>query len=45
MLSYLVVDRSLKLRGNLIEPLSINLDRLYEALIKYIALNSIKRLP
>jgi len=45
MHSYLVVDRSLKLRRNLIGPLSINLDRLYEALNKRIALISIKRLP
>ncbi len=45
MLSYLVVDRSLKLRGNLIGPLSINLGGLYEALNKRIALISIKRLP
>jgi len=45
MLSYLVVGRSSKLRRNLIRPLSINLDRLYEALNKRIALISIKRLP
>jgi len=45
MHSYLVVGRSSKLRRNLIGPLSINLDRLYEALNKRIALISIKRLP
>jgi len=45
MLSYLVVGRSLKLRRNLIGALSTNLDRLYEALNKRIALTSIKRLP
>ncbi len=45
MLSYLVVGRFLKLRRNLIGPLSINLDRLYEVLNKRIALISIKRLP
>jgi len=45
MYSYLVVGRSLKLRRNLIGPLSINLDGLYEALNKRIALISIKRLP
>jgi len=45
MHSYLVVSRSLKLRRNLIGPLSINLGRLYEALNKRIALISIKRLP
>jgi len=45
MLSYLVVGGSLKLRRNLIGPLSINPDRLYEALNKRIALISTKRLP
>jgi len=45
MHSYSVVGRSLKLRRNLIGPLSINLDRLYEALNNRIALISIKRLP
>jgi len=45
MLSYLVVGRFLKLRRNLIGPLSINIDRLYETLNKRIALISIKRLP
>ncbi len=45
MHSYLVVGRSSKLRRNLIGPLSINPDRLYEALNKRIALISIKRLP
>jgi len=45
MHSYLVVGGFSKLRRNLIGPLSINLDRLYEALNKRIALTSIKRLP
>ncbi len=45
MHSYLVVGRSLKLRRNLIGPSSTNLDRLYKALNKRIALISIKRLP
>ncbi len=45
MHSYLVVGRSLKIRRNLIGPLSINLGGLYKALNKYIALISIKRLP
>jgi len=44
MHSYLVVGRFLKLGRKLIGALSINLDRLYEALNKRIALISIKRL-